>query len=149
MTESQLPQLYTVLNQRAGFEVVNQTVTDNQIRVIHRVAKGGMPNWLMVMDCLIEASESAPWNIDLSKQYFRRASRLIYGWRFILQADNIVEHLPDVIAAIQRAPRARQIVDEQPLAGASTNRNSLTRGKGAQNPLQARVGPASWGHRGG
>ena len=142
-----LAELYNVLNQRSGFEVVNETVTDNQVRLIHRVSKGGMPNWLMVMDCLIDAAEASAWNIDLSKQYFKRNGRLIYGWRFILQAEGVLEHVPSVIAAVKGAPRARQTVEEQPLAGASANRNSLRRGKGAQNPLKARVGPASWGNR--
>ena len=142
-----LQELYAVFHNRSGFEVVNETVTDSQVRVIHRVGKNGMPNWLMIMDALIDAAEAAPWNLDLSKQYFKRNGILIYGWRFILQAPSVLDHVPSLIAVVKQAPRARQTIDEQPLAGASASRNSLKRGKGAQNPLKARVGPSSWGHR--
>jgi hypothetical protein len=141
----ELTQLLHTLNHRCGFEAVNHTLTDNQVRISARVAKEGMPNWLLVMDALIDANETAEWNADLSKQYFKRNGRLIYCWRIIFQGAGISQQLPAITSAIQKAPRAARIVDEQPLAGASASRNTLRRGKGAQNPLSARVGPASWG----
>ena len=144
MTDSLMPHLIQTLSTRAGFDVVNQSVTDNQVRIIHRVAKEGMPNWLVVMQELLQASETAPWSVDLSKQYFLRNGRLIYGWRFILQAPDVLEHLDAVIKAVEKAPRARRIIEEQPLAGASAHRNTLVRGRGAQSTLRSQTGPASW-----
>lgn len=133
--DDSLQQLFQALSHRTGFEVVNQTVTDNQIRVIHRIPKEGMPNWLEVMESLLDAAAAGTWNIDLSKQYFKPTNQVIYGWRMIIQAPNVVEHLPAVIQAVQSAKRSqiKTIIDEQPLVGASASRRGLSpKGKGVR-----------------
>lgn len=145
MAENLLPLLYQHLHQRTGFEVVNQTVGENQIRIIHRISKEGMENWLAVMDALFDAEAVSPWSIDLSKQYFKRG-RVVYGWRFILQAPNVVEHLPSVIEAVQKAPMASHPVSEQPLVGAGLSRRGVNAvGKGVRGIAD---GPSYGGPRG-
>lgn len=146
MTDNLLPQLYQVLGERAGFEVVNQTVSENQVRIIHRISKEGMPNWLNVMESLFDASEAATWDIDLSKQYFKRNSQVVYGWRIILQGSNVIEQLSSVIEAVKVAPRAVQSIDEQPLVGASSSRRGINvKGKGVRGIAEG--GPSYGGPR--
>jgi hypothetical protein len=135
-----LPSLYATLDHIVGFEAVSENVADNQIRVLHRVSKDGMQNWLVMMQHLLQAAERAPWNVDLSKQYFLRANRVHYGWRMIIQAQNVRSHLPAIIAVVQAAPRARRVVEEMPLVGAGTSRSAMGPGRGAQTTSASKHG---------
>lgn len=131
-----LSEIITVLSQRAGFEVVNQTVNENQIRIIHRISKEGMPNWLSIMKSLFGAEAQASWNLDVSKQYFLRAGSVVYGWRFILQTEEVESCLPAVLLAIKNAPlakRANRFPEEQPLVGCGSSRRGVNaKGKGVR-----------------
>lgn len=132
--------LKEVLLHRVGFEVVSESVKDNQVRFFGRVRPMHMPGWLGVMTSLLKHSAQAPWSIDISRQYFLRGDKLMFGWRVILQGADIAEYLPEVTKSIQGVPRPTLELDEVPLH-ANPNRNALRNGRGAQLTDTAVVGP--------
>jgi len=132
--------LYTTLHKRVGFEIVGETVSPNQIRIIGRLPQPNMQNWLVVLQRLLLKAEQTPWKVDVSKQYFVKNGKVFYAWRVIFQAEEIATHLEDIISTISTAPRARAEVDEVNLY-AGENRNALRMGKGAQPSGKAIVGP--------
>ncbi len=129
---------------RAGFETVNKQHGPTQLRLIGRVQRAAVGGWLLVVHRLLQSSGTKGWTADISKQYFLRDNKLVFGWRFILQGENIPQHYPAVVQLIASSPRARAVVEEQALPGASSGRNApslQSRGKGAQSSLNASVGP--------
>ncbi len=134
-------ELVRVLKMRGGFDLVSQSVTENQLRILGRVPKDMMNAWLVVIHQLLGRSETASWSVDISKQYFLRNGKVLYGWRIIIQAQQVEGHLGAICEAISNTPRPKVIVEEQRLYGASSNRNSPKGGKGAQGVLSAVVGP--------
>ena len=140
----ELSDLVRVLQARGGFEMVNHQAAPNQLRLLGRVRKPAVDSWLLVTNQLLAVSEKAGWGIDISKQYFRRGGKLMFGWRLILQGKDVEQHYASVAQAVHNSPRARKILDEQALPGARANRNQPSinnRGKGAQSSLKATVGP--------
>jgi hypothetical protein len=137
-------QLYAALSKRAGFEVVNTTGSQTQLRVLGRVqGSENTARWLLVVERLLVKAAGAPWSIDISKQYFLRGEKLLYGWRVILQAPDLAPHFDAIVAAVNSTPaRVAVVSDEVPL-NASPNRNALRNGKGAQGVLTAVVGPGA------
>jgi hypothetical protein len=136
--------LIRTLQMRGGFELVNQQASANQLRLLGRVSRQASNGWLLVLRQLLRAADRSPWSIDISKQYFLREDKVMYGWRVIVQAEGVAQHYADVIKVIATTPRPRAIVDEQPLPGVRGDRNAPSvsnRGKGAQGSLSAVVGP--------
>ena len=136
---NQLPHVYHELNRRTGAELVNETPSEHQVRVVFRVPKGaGTRTWLLLMDRLLEVSEKAPWTLDVSKQYFRLNGGLRYCWRIIFQGQGMQAHDQQIASSFQsvRAPASAQLT-EVPLHG-SPNR-SPTAGLSGHVP----VGPAA------
>lgn len=131
------------LQERGGFEVVNNTPSANQVRLMGRVPKPAMAGWLILVQRLLLQSDRSPaWSVDISKQYFLRNDQVVFGWRLIFQGKELEAHLYEIEQTITNAPRARAFVDEQILAGAQANRNAPnSSGKGAQGVLKAAVGP--------
>jgi hypothetical protein len=99
-----------------------------------------MATWLKVMEQLLTAMDTHDWNVDLSKQYFMRGEKLLYGWRVIFQGEEVAQHLDEIAKIVMSAPLAQKQLDEVPL-GASPDRNALRAGKGAQPLNKAVVGP--------
>jgi len=138
--------LLRVLRMRSGFEAVNHQESANQLRVLGRVQKQGVNGWLLVARQLLLASERSDWSLDVSKQYFLRGGKIMFGWRLILQGNLVAQRYEHVAQVVANAPRARAIVEEQLLPGAraGVDRNAPSlenRGKGAQGSLKAVVGP--------
>jgi hypothetical protein len=134
------------LTKSATFEVVESSGTEFQLRLIGRITqKQLIYKWLSVLKQLDLAAGAASWTADLSKKYNVRGDRLFYAWRLIFQSeDNIENHYKDIARVIRQAPQpVSREVTEIALPGASANRNMPKRGKGAQNPLRAVVGPAA------
>ncbi len=139
-----LEDLVRMLQMRGGFEVVNHQAAPNQLRLLGRVRNPSMDAWILVVNQLKSVEESAPWSIDISKQYFRRGGKLMFAWRVILQAENVEQCYAHVAQSVSNSPRARTIIEEQPLPGARSDRNApsvANRGKGAQSALKSTVGP--------
>lgn len=132
------------LQVRGGFETVNHSTTGSQLRVLGRVPKESMNGWLIVIQRLLAAAERSPWNIDISKQYFLKNDRVVFGWRLIFQGEEIWNQIEALAQLVWNTPRPREIIDEQPLPGVRGDRNvpSAT-GKGAQGVLKAAVGPVA------
>lgn len=115
--------LYAALQTKTGAELLNEVVTERQLRFMMRVKKG-QPTaiWLNVIDHIIAlgdkqvASGSPAWTIDISKQYFRRPE-LKYGWRIILQSSNIKGTCLELAASIanvsQHAGQQHEITEVQ------------------------------------
>lgn len=141
MKSEQISQILQNLHVRGGFEVVNKSAKDTQIRLMGRVPKQSMAGWLIIVQRLLLAS-GAGWSADISKQYFLRNERVVFGWRVIFQGPELETHITAIEQVITNAPRARAVVDEVPLVGARASRNEPgNTGKGAQGILKAAVGP--------
>lgn len=141
VAELKFNELYQVLRARGGYEVVSRTEGPTQLRLLGRVPSELMDSWKVVMHHLLNLSERSSWSIDISKQYFLRHGKLVYGWRTIIQGPDVSSRLSEISDAIRNAPRAKVIIEEQRLVGVSANRNSPKGGKGAQGVLTAVVGP--------
>lgn len=135
--------LISALKMRGGYEVVSNNSSVNQARLIGRVPTQLVRGWLIVVQQLLVQSSKASWSIDISKHYFLRAGKVMFGWRLILQSPELESCMADIITTITNAPRPRATVDSQPLAGASASRNRQTPGslRGAAPTGKAVVGP--------
>lgn len=123
--------LQTALLSAVGFETKTDTVTDRQIRLLGRVQAEGMATWLVLLESLLRVSgDSKLWTFDVSKQYFLRGNKLLYGWRLIFQGESLSQVMPEILALVRSAKPVQSLVDI-PLH-ASPNRNALKNGKGAQ-----------------
>lgn len=142
-------QLFTTLSKKAGFEVVNSSGSSNQLRFLGRVQGAeNTARWLVVVEKLLTKASESSLNLDVSKQYFLRGGKLLYGWRVILQSADLPADIQVLETIVRNAPsRVAVVSDEVPL-NASPNRNVLRNGKGAQNTLSAVVGPGARGLNG-
>jgi hypothetical protein len=142
METTTLRDLQAALNRKSGFEMVDHTDGDSQLRIMGRQKKDAMGvnlnNWFLVIRNLLQRHVTAPWKVDVSKMYFLRGETVIYGWRLIFQTgdgSSLEPHVPDIVAAIMGAPHtARGELTEYPLPGASADRNiSDGRSRGVHN----------------
>jgi hypothetical protein len=111
--------------------------------LIGRVPNALVKNWLIIVRQLLIRGAEAPWSVDISKSYFLRSGRVMFGWRLIFQGQDIAQHAVDMVSTITNSPRAKATIESQPLAGASANRNQQTPGslRGAAPSGSAVVGP--------
>jgi len=141
--------IYQALFQKCGYEMVIETEEPNRLRIMGRIRLGNdgrnMGNWQLVMHRLLKAAFRRPWTIDISKDFFIKTedSPLVFGWRIILQGENVAQYFADVVNIIQTAPAtARTEVTEMPMPGSKAHRNSTAggaRGAGASGSVP--VGP--------
>jgi hypothetical protein len=138
-------ELIKALRMRGGYEVVEKTAGANQVRLIGRVPSALVKGWLIIVRQILVRSGAAPWSADVSKSYFLRSGQVMFGWRLIFQGQGIEQYLPDIVATVVDSPRPKSTVMEQPLAGASANRNKQTPGslKGAALTGKSVVGPVA------
>ncbi len=134
--------LLAALQNKAGFEAVDKHNSANQLRLFGRVSPQKMPMWLETIRSLLLASDRAGWNLDVSRQYFLRGEKLFFGWRLILQGNNIEQHISAAHAVVQQVRVAAREIEEVPL-NARPDRNALRNGRGAQEMGKAIVGPAA------
>jgi len=128
---------------RGGFELVTEHNDRNQLRLMGRVPRAAVGGWLLIVRHLLLASDV--WSVDVSKQYFIKGGKLVFGWRVLFQFPESFLYDP-IVSAINSAPKARIILEEQPLMGARSDRNvpnSQNNGRGAQSSLNATIGPAA------
>lgn len=143
-------ELYKLLKQKAGLEVVNEAVSEQKLRLICRLGKDRFNFWVLVIVRLLRASgnQAIPWTCDISKQYVLTTdgSAVLYGWRVIFQCTegNIEQYLPSIMEEIAKAPRPASVeVTEMPLPGYAPGQTRSTlspRGKGASSVLNPVVG---------
>lgn len=128
------------LKKKSGFDLVSHHPAANQLRMVGRVPSDAMNvnihNWLSVVHHLLVGQEAAPWKADVSKQYFLKGAKgsqkVIYGWRLILQGEDITSHYEDILRTIlDSKPTSAGELTEYPLPGATADRNTGKNGKGA------------------
>jgi len=132
--------LKSALLSKAGYEIIQENVEPNRLRFFGRVRPSHMPAWLEIMQGMLVASEKAPWTVDISRQYFLRGTKMFWGWRVILQGDDVHSHLNQLSTLVQNTRILTRELNEAPL-NAGPNRNALRNGRGAQPMGQAVVGP--------
>jgi hypothetical protein len=140
-----------MLQSKAGFQVVGEpTESENQLRIIGRLpGNQGIEPWLLVVRQMLLMSEEADWKVDVSKQYFLKNGKVVYGWRLIFQAIDVPSCLQAIIQSVVSAPKptTREVM-EMPLLGASADRNNMSvNGKGAGGVLSTAVGGAAIARR--
>ena len=119
------------LRARFGFDVVNPTATDKQLRVLGRVHPEQERNWLAGVQHMLSVSEKAAWSVDISRQYFLRGGVLVYAWRVIFQGEGLEQYVNSIVSSLGGAPRAQFEVEEQVLSVLGTRNTMNARGKGA------------------
>ena len=135
-----MDELKQALRQKTGFEPVSEATTATQIRMVGRIPKNKTGQWLRVMERLLVQADSSPWNVDLSKQYFVRGGKLLFGWRIIIQAEQPEQYIEQLVSIIRSTPTVQRQLDEVALHG-NVDRSYLRGGKGAQPVFRAVVGP--------
>lgn len=141
-----LDQLKNLLRDRAGFEVVDASSTDAQVRLVGRVPANAGSQWVLIVHRLLEMSRKSPWKVDISRNYFLRdlssGPKLFYAWRLIFQSPAVESHLTEIISVISNSPRPSKVeLQEFPLAGVSSRRNELRNGRGAGLVDRTPIGP--------
>ena len=120
------------LHTRFGFEVLQPTIGEKQIRALGRVHAQHEDNWKVGMQHILSIAEGAEWSADISRQYFLRGGVLVYAWRVIFQGGDMAALAPHILATLNNTPRARVELMEQPLPGVKGQRTMMNkRGKGA------------------
>jgi hypothetical protein len=121
----------TNLRAKCGFEVADVTTSETTARFLGRLPKDRQGDWLLVIHRLLLDGAKRSWKIDISKSYFLRGGKLVYGWRLILQGGQPVSMLEDAINSVVAAPQtARAEITSAPLVGASIYRTQEIDGKG-------------------
>jgi hypothetical protein len=146
-----LDDLKSTLHNRAGYQVVEGSSSENQIRLVGRVPPNAMSYWVLIVHRLLVVSGQSPWKVDISKTYFLRemksGKKLFYAWRLIFQATGVMEHVPHIVETINNTPRPSKVeLTEFPLTGYSPNRNRLVNGKGAGSVDRMPLGPMAAMH---
>jgi hypothetical protein len=137
-----LPELLAVLHRKGGFEMVNHTVSPARLRLVGRVPKIHMSNWLVLVDRLIAASDGGrPWSVDISKWHFRRSQKVVFAWRLIFQAEEVEKQYADILNVSKTSPGAKMVEsDEVHLYGRGDNDTSGGK-RGAGPAGSVAVGP--------
>lgn len=115
----------------AGFELVNENVTDRQMRFLGRVNKTMTTAWLDLLGTFLTVSTSATWTVDASKHYFVKGGSLVYGWRIIIQSESLTKSLPGLLEALRSSLPRGPVDVEIPLHGSPTRHQGMN-GKGAR-----------------
>lgn len=128
--------LVNAIRTRVPFEPIDIQESSNQLRIIARIRPDGtsapIDNWMNVMMTFFKrmAQPTCHWKVDISKQYFPRGEKVVYAWRVMFQAENLMTLMPNIIESVMTAPlTSRAEVNEVPLLGASANRNDTTGGR--------------------
>jgi hypothetical protein len=143
--------IHDAFGQKFSYQVVTSKEKPDQLRIVGRILpdKDGrnVNNYLLVAHRLLKAAFKRPWDVDISKWYFMKSedAPMVFGFRFIFQADKLDQHYADIVNLIKTAPAtARAEVTEMPLVGSSIHRNSTAGGRRGAGPMgTVPVGPAA------
>lgn len=131
----ELKPLLTSFGAKVGYEVVQETVNANQLRLIGRVPEKRAGDWLDAVSSLIDRS-GEHWSIDISRHYFKRDGKLVFAWRVIIRAKDLEATVNDIINVLHATPAStRSELKEVPLIGADVrSRNPGPGQRGAFSP---------------
>lgn len=71
---------------KAGFEVIDETLTAKGGRITGRVREANMESWRKSMRRLLLLLDSSPWTLDISRMYFIPKGEHMerYCWRLLV-----------------------------------------------------------------
>lgn len=90
------------LTRKSGFEVISGKELPNQLRVMGRCHPDRWNFFLPVVHNLLTFSEdpNVGWTVDISKPYLLREGRVLFAWRLIFQAPQVLEQYGSIVDAI-------------------------------------------------
>ncbi len=145
-----LDDLTKALHAKAGFEQVESTGGQgSQLRLVGRVPANMSSHWTLMAHHLLQVMDGNAWKVDISRMYFLRqvpsGKKMFYAWRLIFQAPKLEDQLQSILGAVMTVPQPSRVeIQEFPLAGARTHRNSFgSQGGYAGSVLNTPVGPAA------
>jgi len=135
----------------SGFAtVIKKTEPSGSVRLLCRVSDKRV--WCALLEYVLGRKKD--WTEHVCQQYFMNDGKLVYGWNFILNAEDVDAAVANACKLFDAATvfttttkprkRTRGPVDEVPLVGASPNRNA----KGSFDPRlpgPSRGGPSHKG----
>ncbi|WP_394831796.1 hypothetical protein LVJ94_35300 [Pendulispora rubella] len=128
--------LFRVLR-TATFNVVPETVVegDGRLSFLGRLQNTAMASWVRAMRVIHTATHG--FKVDTSKVYFLAEGQLIFGWRIIIQADDLARAISTLTAALETDTSSADAgqLDEYPLPGASADRNAPIGGRRGAGPI--------------
>lgn len=137
------------LKNKGSYELVVQTPSKSQWRLLGRVPAGAKDRWKRLRVHLLKTAETPAccWQVDISQQFFLRDGSEVYGWRLIFHAknkaplDTCLTHLLATLRALPGEERGEVMLvvrDDR-----NNVHNPLHPGKGAQPMNSALVGQAA------
>jgi hypothetical protein len=138
------------LRTKVGFEALTANAGARQIRMTGRMPQTRIGDYLILVHHIEGWLErkNPGWTMDASKHYFchPKTKKVVFEWRYLFGAEDIVKHLHDIQSAILSVPgSSRNEVMEVPLVGASPDRNAHVRGKGVGLTDRTPTGPLALG----
>ena len=115
----------------SGFAtVIKKTEPEGSVRLLCRVSD--KKSWCALLEYVLGRKKD--WTEHVCQQYFISGGKLVYGWNFILTADDVNAAVADAcklfdaatVFTMHKPPKRvrRGSIDEVPLVGASPNRNA-------------------------
>jgi hypothetical protein len=119
------------------------------VKVLYRVTE--KRHWLAILEYVLARADG--WSAHVCQQYFMRGGRLVYGWNFILQAEQQEEGARKVARLLTEATKVAPkmvsgrggSVDSFPLVGASPRRTATNLVHDPRLPGPSRGGPSHKG----
>jgi hypothetical protein len=134
------------INATGVAEVVKVTETPTQLRITHRVAGKKLSVWLGIVSYVL--SRQRGWDAHVSKQYFLKDGKLLYGWNFIAQwgspedKDQILKQVRDLLTrAKSEVPQIVHQLESYPIhaKGERNMPGSARMNASAPGPMQGGV----------
>lgn len=107
-------------------EIIRCSADAGSVKALYRVHEKRL--WLGILEYILSRAEG--WSAHVCQQYFMRGGRLVYGWNFILQSEDLTKATESVArllvqaAAVVPKTITRGSVDSYPLVGASPRRTA-------------------------
>lgn len=107
-------------------EVIRCSADAGSVKALYRVHEKRL--WLGILEYILSRADG--WSAHVCQQYFMRGGRLVYGWNFILQSEDLNAATEQVARLLQQAatvvPKtvSRGPLESYPLVGASPRRTA-------------------------
>jgi hypothetical protein len=112
MAADHIAELSAALEKLGFVKVVRSEESATQIRLLCRVTN--KKAWCVVLERLLRSKKD--WSAHICQQYFLKEDSLVYGWNFIINADDPVGAAQDICRLLSIPERVD--VDSFPLRGA-------------------------------
>lgn len=118
--------LALAINATGVAEVVRYSQDGNSIKVLFRVKE--KRTWLAILEYVLARADG--WSAHVCQQYFIRGGKMVFGWNFILQSEDLLAAVDKVSVLLRGGARvvpknvARGPLESFPLVGAPRNRTA-------------------------